>query len=140
MKTAVKNKYRTKNKKAKAPRNTVRRSKADTTPSRSLFTRIEDAIRFDTSFEQGLPARFVPYILYFTIVGLFYIGNSHYAERMIRKRSQLEREVEDLRANYTTLKAGYMLDSKQSEVAKRVKHLGLVESDTPPYKIIITEP
>ncbi|WKN41360.1 FtsL-like putative cell division protein [Tunicatimonas pelagia] len=139
MKTAVKNKYRTKNRKAKAPRNTLRRTQA-TSSSRSLFTRVEDAVRFDTSFERGLPVRFVPYILYFTIVGLFYIGNSHYAERMIRKRNQLEREVEDLRANYTTLKAGYMLDSKQSEVAKRVKHLGLVESDTPPHKIIITEP
>ncbi len=137
--TTVKNKYRAKNKKAKAPRNAVRRTKA-TSPSRSLFTRVEDAVRFDASFERGLPVRFVPYILYFTIIGLFYIGNSHYAERMIRKRNQLEREVKDLRANYTTLKAGYMLDSKQSEVAKRVKHLGLVESDTPPYKIMITEP
>ena len=105
--------------------------------SGSLFGRVERIFRIDTSFERGLPTRFVPYILYFTIIGLFYIGNSHYAERMVRRMDQLEREVEDLRANYTTLKASYMYESKQSQVAKRVKALGLEESATPPYKIVI---
>lgn len=103
----------------------------------SLFGRVERVFRIDTSFERGLPTRFVPYILYFTIVGMFYIGNSHYAERMIRRMDQLEREVEDLRANYTTLKASYMYESKQSQVAKRARKLGLEESATPPYKIIV---
>ncbi|MEM8965168.1 MAG: FtsL-like putative cell division protein [Bacteroidota bacterium] len=141
MKTAVKNKYQTRKKSGKASRNRMRKvSKSDASSSRSLFSRMEDAVRIDTSFERGLPVRLAPYILYFTIIGLFYIGNNHYAERMVRKRNQLEREVEDLRANYTTLKADYMLESKQSEVAKRVERLGLMESDTPPYKIIVTKP
>ncbi|MEM9831096.1 MAG: FtsL-like putative cell division protein [Bacteroidota bacterium] len=143
MKTTVRNKYRTPRdkKKGQGSRNRVRRTKQEpTTPSRSLFTRMEDAVRIDTSLERGLPVRFAPYILYFTIIGLFYIGNNHYAERMILKHNRLEREVEDLRANYTTLKAGYMLESKQSEVAKRVERLGLVESEIPPYKIIVTKP
>ena len=100
----------------------------------SLFGRVERLFRIDTSFERGLPTRFVPYILYFTIIGLFYIGNSHYAERMIRQTNRLEQEVEDLRANYTTLKASYMYESKQSQVAKRAKKLGLEESATPPLQ------
>lgn len=103
----------------------------------NLFGRVERIFRIDTSFERGLPTRFVPYILYFTIVGLFYIGNSHYADRMIRRMDQLEQEVEDLRANYTTLKASYMYESKQSQVAKRARALGLEESPTPPYKIVV---
>ena len=142
MKTAVKNKYRTKkDRKARAPQNKVKRTeRTNATPVISLFSRMESAMRFDSSFERGVPVRFVPYILYFTLIGLFYIGNNHYAERMVRKRNQLEQEVEDLRANYTTLKAGYMLESKQSEVAKRVKPLGLIESDTPPYKLVVSEP
>ncbi|MEQ9442332.1 MAG: FtsL-like putative cell division protein [Cyclobacteriaceae bacterium] len=140
MKTAVKNKYQARQKKSKARNNALKKVEYAAVPQKSIFTRMEDAVRFDTSFERGLPVRFVPYVLYFTIIGLFYIGNNHYAERMIRKRNQLEQEVEDLRANYTTLKAGYMLESKQSEVAKRVERLGLKESDTPPHKIIVVEP
>ena len=103
----------------------------------SLFGRVERVFRIDTSFERGLPTRFVPYILYFTIIGMFYIGNSHYADRMVRRMNQLEREVEDMRANYTTLKASYMYESKQSQVAKRARALGLEESPTPPYKILV---
>ena len=105
----------------------------------SLFGRVERIFRVDTSFERGLPTRFVPYILYFTIIGLFYIGNSHYAERMVRRTEQLEREVDNLRANYTTMKASYMYESKQSQVAKRAKKLGLEESATPPYKIVVAK-
>lgn len=105
----------------------------------SLFTRIEKFFKLDVSVEDGLPVRFVPYILYFTIIGIFYIGNNHYADKTIRKIIKLEQEVEDLRADYTTLKADYMYDSKQSEVAARVKKLGLEESSTPPYKIVIPQ-
>jgi len=46
-------------------------------------------------------------------------------------------EVEDLRADFTTLKAELMFASKQSEVAKKVKEQGLEESMSPPYKIEI---
>lgn len=105
----------------------------------SLFTRIEKFFKLDVSVEDGLPVRFVPYILYFTIIGIFYIGNNHYADKTVRKIIKLEQEVEDLRADYTTLKADYMYDSKQSEVAARVKKLGLEESSTPPYKIVIPQ-
>lgn len=124
MKTAVRNKYKEQNTEPKGE---------------SLFSRIDNFFRVDTSFDSGLPVRFVPYVMYFTFLGLFYIGNNHYAEKTIRKISQLEEEVEDMRANYTTLKADYMFSSKQSEVARRVKKLGLEESETPPYKIIIEE-
>lgn len=126
MKTAVKNRYKI-NTKASKPR------------GESLFSKMDRLLKVDTSFESGLPVRFVPYILYFTCLGLFYIGNNHYAEKTIRKISSLEEQVEDLRANYTTRKAGYMFESKQSEVAKRVKKLGLEESATPPNKIVVEE-
>lgn len=129
MKTAVKkNTYR------KAIKPQRKRS------GQSLFTKIEKFFRLDSSMEGGLPVRFVPYVLYFTVIGIFYIGNSHYADKTARKIVRLEREVEDLRADYTTLKADYMFASKQSEVAERVKKLGLEESSTPPYKIMVPAP
>ena len=68
-------------------------------------------------------------------IGIFYVGSTHYYERMLRKISQLEQEVDALRVDYTTLQADYMFDSKQSEVAKRVAHMGLYDSPCPPLKI-----
>ena len=43
--------------------------------------------------------------------------------------------MEDLRADYTTLKADFMYESKQSEVAKRAEKLGLKESKESPILI-----
>lgn len=108
-----------------------------TKPKKSFFGWMERTIRMEHFFEEGLPVRFLPYVLFLVVLGLFYIGNSHYADKTNRKISKLEREVEDLRADYTTLKSDYMYSSKQSEVAKKVKELGLVESLEPPYKIVV---
>ncbi|MEM9982680.1 MAG: FtsL-like putative cell division protein, partial [Bacteroidota bacterium] len=69
------------------------------------------------------------------VVGVFYIGNSHYAEKGHRKLLKLEHTVGDLRTDYTTLRAKYMYVVKQSEVLKRAKQIGLEESKKAPTKI-----
>lgn len=102
---------------------------------KSLFSKLESITKLDPAFEHGLPVKFMPYIIYITLVGIFYIGNTHYAEKTSRKINKVQNEVEELRADYTTLKANFMIDSKQSEVAEKVKRLGLEESIVPPYKI-----
>lgn len=104
-----------------------------------LFKSIEERLRLDTIFDQGLPIKYLPYLLYVTAFGIFYIGNSHYAEKNIREISRLKQEVEDLRADFTTLKSEYMFDSKLSEVAKKAAPLGLKASMEPPYKIVKEE-
>ncbi len=73
------------------------------------------------------------------LIVLFYIGNTHYAEKTIRKIDKIKRETEDLRADYTTLKSDYMEASKQSEVARNVAPFGLEESYSPPFQVIVTE-
>ena len=69
------------------------------------------------------------------LLAILYISNTHYAEKTVRRINAIQAEVEDLRADYTTRKADLMFASKQSEVAKKVKDLGLRESLTPPNKI-----
>lgn len=117
--------------------NTYRLKEGESRRGGSIFSRLENLIRIDAAFEHGLPVKYLPHILFVTAVGIFYIGNGHYAERNVRKIDHLKQEVEDLRADYTTLKADYMYASKQSEVAKNVKKLGLTESLEPPEKIVI---
>lgn len=103
----------------------------------SLFSLIENKLKLASLFDEGLPAKYIPHTLFLTIIGIFYVGNNHWAEKTIRKIDKMQVEVEELRADYTSLKADYMFASKQSEVAKKVKNIGLKESYTPPNKIIV---
>lgn len=105
----------------------------------SVFSAIEKKLRLENYFEEGFPVHYLPKIFFVMVLGLVYIGNTHYAEQTVRKINHVQVEVEDLRADYTTLKSDLMFGSKQSEVAKKVKALGLKESLTPPYKVVVEE-
>lgn len=105
----------------------------------SVFTGIERRLKLETYFEEGFPVHYLPKIIFVLVLGLIYIGNTHYAEQTVRKINIMQVEVEDLRADYTTLKADLMFSSKQSEVAKKVKAFGLKESLIPPYKVVVEE-
>lgn len=106
---------------------------------KSIFSGFEKRIRLENYFEEGFPVEYLPKILFVMVLGLFYIGNTHYAEKTVRRINQVQTEVEDLRADYTTLKSDLMFASKQSELARKVKAMGLKESLTPPFKIVIGE-
>jgi len=102
----------------------------------SFFSWIGKNVRMDGLIEQGIPLKFLPQLFFLAALLIFYIGNKHFAEKTIRRINQTGSEVEDLRADYQTLKADYMFASKQSEVARRVKEFGLIESNIPPQKLI----
>lgn len=106
---------------------------------KSLFSGIEKTLKLESYFEEGFPVKHLPKILFVMALGLFYIGNTHYAEKTVRRINAVQSEVEDLRADYTTLKSDLMFASKQSEVARRVESFGLKESLTPPHKIVVEE-
>ena len=89
--------------------------------------------------ESGFPVRYLPKVLFAVAIGVIYEWNNHYAEKATRTIDKLEDEVEDLRADVTTLEADYMFSSKQSEVARNVESLGLQESKEPPIKIVVDE-
>jgi hypothetical protein len=104
-----------------------------------FFSGIEKGLKLESYFETGFPVQYLPKILFVMILGLLYIGNTHYTEKTVRKIKSMQAEVEDLRADYTTLKADVMFSSKQSEVARKVSTYGLKESLTPPYKVVVEE-
>ena len=103
--------------------------------SRSIFTYLEDRLRIQSFFPQGVPVHYLPRVLFLLMLGLFYVGNTHHHEKMVRKLAQLEQATAAQRVAYTTLKAEYMLECKQSKVAMRAAQLGLYESPNPPLKI-----
>lgn len=129
-------------KKASAPKNNSARMKAKVEAPKkksgfSIFMLLDKYTNVDFIFEEGLPIKYLPRVLFITAITLFYIGNTHYAEKTIRRINTLKVETEDLRADYTTLASDYMEASKQSEVARNVAPLGLEESSTPPYQVIV---
>lgn len=116
------------------------KSEAGTLPGGfSIFSSVEKSLKLESYFEEGFPVHYLPKIIFVLILGLVYIGNTHYAEQTVRKINLMQVEVEDLRADYTTLKSDLMFSSKQSEVARKVKALGLKESLIPPYKVVVEE-
>src|SRR5687768_166360 len=122
--------------------NTLRIPKPQKPPleeGKNIFKLVERKLRFYKIFDEGLPVQYLPQVLFVSMLLLFYIGNAHYAERVTRQTDKIKTEVDDLRADYTTLKADLMFASKQSEVARKVMILGLEESSIPPHKIIINE-
>lgn len=104
--------------------------------SKNIFALIEQKLKASELFGEGIPVNLVPPFLYAALLALVYIWSNHKAESTIREIEKLQQEVEDLRADVTTLEAEYMFSSKQSEVAKKIKVLNIYEIEEPPIKII----
>jgi len=105
----------------------------------SMFSALDKLMNLDQLFEKGIPLEYLPKVLFCTGLVIVYIANGHYAERTARRIDKLKQDVEDLRADYITMKSDYMYQSKQSEIAKRAEVLGIYESDVPPTKIIVKD-
>ncbi|MBS1978634.1 MAG: hypothetical protein JST46_14780 [Bacteroidetes bacterium] len=129
------NKFRIEPERSNEPR--AKASAGSTGPS--VFSGLEKHLKLETYFEEGFPVQYLPKILYVMLLGLLYISNTHYGEKTVRRIDQVQSEVEDLRADYTTLKSDLMFASKQSEVARKVKSIGLKESLNPPTKVAVDE-
>lgn len=123
--------------KAEPERTNEARVKIKQGESKGFFAGLERRLKLETYFEEGFPVQYLPKILFIMLLGLIYISNTHYAEKTTRAIDRVQTEVEDLRADYTTLKSDVMYASKQSEVARRVRDMGLKESLRPPTKVVV---
>ena len=104
-------------------------------PRKTIFTWMEEKLDVTRILGEGVPVQFVPPVAFLTVLALLYIYSNHRAENMVRKIEKAQQEVEDIRADVTTLEAEYMQSSMQSEVAKRVAKYELYELNQPPVKI-----
>lgn len=66
---------------------------------------------------------------------LFYIYNQHHANKALRKKEQLIRELKELRSEKISLESQVTQASKQSEIAKKLEGTGVKELTKPPIKI-----
>jgi hypothetical protein len=80
--------------------------------------------------------RQIPFIVFITFLGLFYIANSYNAEKTIIEINRTKKQLEELRYEYITTKAALMFQSKQSEIAYRLANSQVKESTVPPIKLV----
>lgn len=79
----------------------------------------------------------LPFIFFLTFLGIMYIANGYYAQRTVRDLHKVGNELKVLRSEYITLKSDLNYNSKQSQVAEKTEAFGIIESVTPPTKIVV---
>ncbi|MFC2101931.1 FtsL-like putative cell division protein [Bacteroidota bacterium] len=77
----------------------------------------------------------LPYLAFLAIIAIIYIANTYYAEKTFKDIEATKVELKELRYQYISTKSNLMYLSKQSEIARRARMLGLTETKVPPYKI-----
>lgn len=66
---------------------------------------------------------------------LFYIYNQHHANKALREKDLLIKELKELHSEKISLESEVTNASKQSEIAAKLKETGLKELTKPPVKI-----
>ncbi|MCY7357550.1 MAG: hypothetical protein LH609_08775 [Rudanella sp.] len=104
-----------------------------------LIVWVNEVIGLDRLFGENnaWPIRNIDRILWVTFLLILYIGLTHNAERLVRRTQRTKTDIDELRAQYTTLQANFMKGGKQSELIKRMAPLGLTDSQTPPRKLVV---
>ncbi len=100
---------------------------------------LNDLIPLDRLFgeDNAWPIHHIDRILWVTFLLILYIGLNHNAERLFRRILRTKAQVSELRSQATVLQADFDKSGKQSEISRRVAPLGLSDSQTPPYKIVV---
>ena len=81
----------------------------------------------------------IPFILFLSVLGIFYIANGYWADNKFRQVNKVTAQLKELRSEFITTKTDLMFISKQSEVAKAVQTMGLSEPIAPPMKILVND-
>ncbi|MEM6628400.1 MAG: FtsL-like putative cell division protein [Bacteroidota bacterium] len=80
--------------------------------------------------------RYLRFLLFLTLIGMFYIWNTHYAVKQVRKMESLQHEVKDLKSKYLMREATLRAGTRLSEIKTAVDTLGLRPLSRPAYKLV----
>lgn len=114
------------------------KSKGASVKSQGIFGLISK-LEGDWLLDLGLQPIVFSRGMFLFFLTLIYIANSHWANNLISNIARNKKQLEQAKNIYTTYKYQYMLSSKQSEIANKVKAYGIQESEVPPKKIILKD-
>ena len=103
----------------------------------SIFSRMPKWKLLSTDAEDE-NSQYIQKLIFVTFLGIIYIANSFQAEKSHLRINRLEKSVEMMRVEYSTLKYDFINESKRSKVEEKVLQKGLIPLETAP--IVITVP
>ncbi len=77
----------------------------------------------------------IPFFLFLSALAVAYIYNGHYADKLVRKIANSERNIKELEFEYKSIKSEVIFRSKASELVRAVEPLGLRELKKPPVQL-----
>lgn len=77
------------------------------------------------------------YLLFLGFLALAYIANAHFAEKGVREIQRLQKEIKELKWEYTSIKSETMYKSIQSQIDVSLEPVGLDLSNKGPKVIEI---
>ena len=83
----------------------------------------------------------MPFVLFISVLVIFYIANRYNAEKIVRQAVRVKKERSELRSEHISIAAQLMKESKQSIIINKVDSfgLGLVENTEPPIKLLVKD-
>ena len=79
----------------------------------------------------------LPFVLFITLIIIFYIANRYHSEKLVRRTLQMQTELKELRAESISTASELEFISRQSQVARLIdeRNMELEESGKPPYQL-----
>lgn len=65
------------------------------------------------------------YVLFLAFLGIVYITNAHFAEKSVRDIQHIQKEIKELKWEYTSIKSQTMYKSMQSQMDVQLESTGL---------------
>ena len=113
------------------------KKESDTSSFSFSVDKIMNLFKVFNWFNRDLVIRNIPFVLYLTFIGLFYIWNSYTIDKTVREIDKTDKELKELRSEFITGKSDLMYKCKMTEVAKNIEMYGVKESKEAPKKIVV---
>ena len=77
------------------------------------------------------------YLMFIGGLGILYIANAHFSEKGVREIQRLQKEIKELKWEYTSIKSETMYKSMQSQIDESLEPVGLDLENKGPKVIIV---
>ena len=77
------------------------------------------------------------FVMFLGFLGILYIANAHFAEKGVRRIQLLQKEIKELKWEYTSIKSETMYKSMQSQIDESLEPVGLDLGNKGPKVIVV---